>query len=683
MTEAEHASRRRPILGPQAGTIVCAALASLGVLAVVPWTVAPGLTFGDSGDLLSAAETLGLAHAPGYPLWCMTAHLAMRLLPLSHEGAANMLSALSLSVAGLLAFLAFQRLARAPVLALVGAWALCLTPAVWSQAVIAEVYTFDLALVMLEIWLLIRAYDRVASGEALRSRDALLLGLAFGAGASHRPSHGLHLIALPLTLRGLERGRWRSARLVALFVLGWLMGLSVWLYLPIRSGLWPSLSGQAGYVWWAPIRTLDAFIGTIAGRQYQGVFYGARLPLWGTVLRFDLGYLARELSPAAWLSAAIGLLGLRRAGRRAWPMVLVGATTLALFWNYTVYDQELFFIPFYAGVCGLAVLGMAEVRARWGPRACAAWVLVMLAWAAARAPGTFRACDRSGDRLADAYVAEVESSMRMPRAQLVFLASDRAGDHRILPLVYGRTSRGLLTRVWWHPGRDAATWDEFIRAMGVPEDAASGLRAAPPAERDRAALWLMADYPPAFVAGTRWGDVQGLFSAYRGWFTPVLTHRPEREGTPPVDYGLAWAQQCLPFAAEDRTVRIMAFVPALEWANEMETRGEPAGAAMLLEEAARVDPRNPELLAQLGAVLARSGRADEGLGRLTEAQDACDDLVSYLHVRRELASALIAAGRREEAAAVFGELLEMRTAASVRRAIEQSRASDLSTSDTP
>jgi len=44
-------------------------------------TLAPTVTFEDSGELIAAAYNLGIPHEPGYPLWTMIAHL-FTLLPL-------------------------------------------------------------------------------------------------------------------------------------------------------------------------------------------------------------------------------------------------------------------------------------------------------------------------------------------------------------------------------------------------------------------------------------------------------------------------------------------------------------------------------------------------------------------------------------------------------------------------
>src|SRR2546427_6958087 len=50
-------------------------------LVLYTWTLAPTVPLVDSGELIVAARSLGVAHPPGFPLYLMLAHLAS-LVPL-------------------------------------------------------------------------------------------------------------------------------------------------------------------------------------------------------------------------------------------------------------------------------------------------------------------------------------------------------------------------------------------------------------------------------------------------------------------------------------------------------------------------------------------------------------------------------------------------------------------------
>jgi tetratricopeptide (TPR) repeat protein len=52
-------------------------------LAVYAWTLAPTVTLVDSGELILAARSLGVAHPPGFPLYVLLAHLAT-LVPIGN-----------------------------------------------------------------------------------------------------------------------------------------------------------------------------------------------------------------------------------------------------------------------------------------------------------------------------------------------------------------------------------------------------------------------------------------------------------------------------------------------------------------------------------------------------------------------------------------------------------------------
>ncbi len=137
----------------------CALACACTAWAVYGYTLAPSVTMEDSGEFITAAAHLGVPHPPGYPLWTMLAWLCVKLLPFGNWAwRVNCLSAACGGAAvGMLALLigassrrflaSITSDPRARALPHLAAWTgslvLALSESMWSQAVIAEVYTLN------------------------------------------------------------------------------------------------------------------------------------------------------------------------------------------------------------------------------------------------------------------------------------------------------------------------------------------------------------------------------------------------------------------------------------------------------------------------------------------------------------------------------------------------------------
>ncbi|MDA8019748.1 MAG: DUF2723 domain-containing protein [Thermoanaerobaculia bacterium] len=140
-------------------------LLAAGIAQVVFFfTAAPSITFLDSGELVMAATGFGVPHPTGYPLWSVLAWL-FTLLPLGHSAwEVNLFSGVCAALAtGLLAGLLSHGSRRggvsrrpAQVIALCLSLCFAFTTSVWSQAVIAEVYTLHVLLVAILLLVLYR-----------------------------------------------------------------------------------------------------------------------------------------------------------------------------------------------------------------------------------------------------------------------------------------------------------------------------------------------------------------------------------------------------------------------------------------------------------------------------------------------------------------------------------------------
>ncbi len=344
-----------------------AALASLALpLLVYLLTLAPTITWAhdgaDGGDLITAAYTLGVPHPPGYPTYCLLGWLFAHLPLRDVAWRLNLMSAVGAALAALGLYAAVlewqgQEGGKDAVAAGLGAaWGLAFVPVLWSQALIAEVYAVNAAFVALVLWLALRV--RRASAPCVA------LGLAWGL------SLGVHLTGvalLPVVVWALVAGRrGRSFPSVALpWLLGAVMGLSIYIYLPLRAG-------RGGVTWGNPT-TLAGWWWVMSGALYRGYVFGLPLEAAPARLLALVRYLASGLGPTG---VALGVVGVDSLVRRQRGLLLASGLSWLLYVAYAIgydtADSYVYLIPalilsaFWLGE-GLAE-GLSWLRGRLGPR---------------------------------------------------------------------------------------------------------------------------------------------------------------------------------------------------------------------------------------------------------------------------------------------------------------------------
>src|SRR6266478_9497560 len=173
-------AERRPVAPPAPLSTIkppylMAACVSLGALVLYVLTLAPTTQFWDTSEYIAAANTLGIPHPPGNPLFVLMAHV-WGLLPLAKAYAEriNLFAAVTSAVSAGCWFLVAERWLRSfvPVLwarrfaALAGAIVSATSFTVWNQSVVNEkVYTLSLLSIALILWLIVR-WDDQPAGEA-------------------------------------------------------------------------------------------------------------------------------------------------------------------------------------------------------------------------------------------------------------------------------------------------------------------------------------------------------------------------------------------------------------------------------------------------------------------------------------------------------------------------------------
>lgn len=294
----------------------------LGVLALYLAKLPPVLApWRDTGEMTLAAATLGVAHPTSYPLYVLLARLA-GMVPLGNPAyRLNLLSAVAGAAACALLF-AVLRPRRGAFAALAAAACLAFNPSFWAVTQVAEMYSLwvlgAVALIALSeslsadsserLWpafcylcgvLLANRLDLILLAPGLvwlalswrpaaKGEDNVWLGFALLVAPAAAALSGSNLpAALLIVLTFLARTRGEGAvRRLAWGLGAGLAGLSVYLYLPVRSATGPFLD------WNHPSTVanfLDSLLRTRYGgtldlisRNYQtGELFVDNLRLWG------------------------------------------------------------------------------------------------------------------------------------------------------------------------------------------------------------------------------------------------------------------------------------------------------------------------------------------------------------------------------------------------------------------
>ena len=132
-------------------------------------TAARDIVVGDCPELITAAVTLGVAHAPGYPLFTMLGHLFSQLPLGPIPFRVNLLSAVCDALTVGIVFLTGFRLSRSRLASAIAALILALNPLFWSWSLVAEVFPLNNLLAALLIYLLVIWNDDPQREPMLRS----------------------------------------------------------------------------------------------------------------------------------------------------------------------------------------------------------------------------------------------------------------------------------------------------------------------------------------------------------------------------------------------------------------------------------------------------------------------------------------------------------------------------------
>lgn len=228
-------------------------------------TAAPGVYWEDSGELISAVACLGIAHTPGHPLYVLLG----KTFSFGVIDPALILNLFSVWCAGLTIFLLYQtgRAALTEFSLLPEYWrqslvlagcglVLAFSPTFWSQALIAEVYSLQALLTVL-IMLALFQWDNSAHDPRWLLMTAFLCAI----GLTNNVTLVVILPAVILFIIVCGGFGIVKSPVSWLTLPFFLFGLSVYLYLPVRSALDPAVD-------WGNPETLTQFGWMIGMKEY-------------------------------------------------------------------------------------------------------------------------------------------------------------------------------------------------------------------------------------------------------------------------------------------------------------------------------------------------------------------------------------------------------------------------------
>lgn|GEM_PF-2777576 len=317
--EANIAGDRKPRLDIAIG---------LAFFVLYAFTLCPTIYSGDAAELATAGSTFGIAHPPGYALYSLVANIWCRLLFFGDVAwRLNLMSAASAASALVFMMAFFRRAGLSPLPAFIAVAGLGFGLTFWSQALISEVYAFDLLLAALALWAAAFARD-----EPRHIYRALFF---IGLWCVHRNVNLLYAPTAFIIVYPALKKQLRGVKplLKGLAVL--LLPTLFWLYLPIASSADPMLDTGDPETW-------SRFVDLLAARIYRFYLFRGDFSEQLILIAKDI---PREIGLLLLLTP-LGFFALWRGQRPLfWAFAYLLAANLFFAGNYHVPDYAVFVLP--------------------------------------------------------------------------------------------------------------------------------------------------------------------------------------------------------------------------------------------------------------------------------------------------------------------------------------------------
>ena len=377
-------------------------------------TLCPTIYTQDSGEFVTVACTLGVAHPSGYPLYALLGRVFSLSGFNSPAFRVNLLSAFFASLTVALVYFIILELCGGIMPAIFGAVCLMSSPILWSLSTVAEVYSlaaFFVALLMLVLML-----------KDEKGRCLYLFSFLFGLGLTNHQTLLLCGIAfLYLILYSKRIVSMSASGFLTMFLL-FFLGLSLYLYMPVRAVNQPVLN-------WGNPDTLRRFVRILTRADYGSLELGAVKGAERTgsfMVRQAASFLASLINQFNMAGFLCGLAGLyflirEKSGFSLFTSMLFLLTGpfFALLANmpldkHSIAMLEVFYLPSMIVFSIWAGFAVSKISARFKPLALIIPAITLIV--------NFTSLDRSKNYCARDYGMNVLASL--PENAIIFAKRD-------------------------------------------------------------------------------------------------------------------------------------------------------------------------------------------------------------------------------------------------------------------
>ena len=225
-------------------------------LAIYILTLSRSIYFGDSGEFITVAKTLGIPHPPGYPLYTMLAHL-FTYLPFGNLAfRVNLFSAVTSSLTVVVVYFICLKLTKNRIASASASLFLAFSYLFWLYSLVAEVFSLNNLFVALIVLFSLHIFEKPHEKKLF-----YLLAFVFGLALTNHHTILFLTPALLFLVLATNSKLLTQPKFIILNTLFLIIGLLPYIYLPARASQNPVLT-------WGDPDSLGEFLNHVLRRDY-------------------------------------------------------------------------------------------------------------------------------------------------------------------------------------------------------------------------------------------------------------------------------------------------------------------------------------------------------------------------------------------------------------------------------